>query len=299
MLAIDMEPAFARLFQTLRTLRNRPEDAPLHQARVLSGLEACRPGQNYHWHGRRREGDERAPFLVWQYTLAGQGAFRAADCAEARPLGPGEAFTSIVPSDDAYFLPPESPGWTFFWLIIDHPYVVRRVQARLRNAGAVWAVPPASPLVGRAVDLYDALRAAGWADEFAEEAEIFGFLLEWERWAHALAYPAARRERLLAEVRAEVLAAMAAGRTAVPDLAGRRGMSRTRFSHHFRRTTGLSPARFVTQVRIGEAARLLASTDLKLAAVASQTGFADATHLGKVFRRLYFVTPDTYRRSMR
>jgi transcriptional regulator GlxA family with amidase domain len=35
-----------------------------------------------------------------------------------------------------------------------------------------------------------------------------------------------------------------------------------------------------------------------LAAIAELTGFADATHLGKVFRRHYYLTPDKYRHVM-
>jgi transcriptional regulator GlxA family with amidase domain len=44
---------------------------------------------------------------------------------------------------------------------------------------------------------------------------------------------------------------------------------------------------------------MLVQTDLKLSAIAALTGFADATHLGKVFRKCYSLTPDRYRHAMR
>lgn len=293
--------ALTRLYRTLRTLRCRPEEPLNYQARVLSGLET-RTNANarrYRWHGREREGDEKRPFLVWQYTLSGQGAFRPGGSNQEILLSGGDAFATAVPSDDLYFLPPGSPCWTFFWLIIDHEYVVRRIQASFRPAGQVWRLPPESALVGCAVDLYDAVRAASLPDEFAEEAALFRFLIEYERFAHALIYPAARRERLLADTRAAVLEGMSQATFGVPQIAAKHGMSRTRFSHYFRQITGLSPGKFIAQIRIGEVARLLVASDLKLAVIAELTGFADATHLGKVFRKHFHLTPDRYRHMMR
>jgi AraC-like DNA-binding protein len=282
-----------------RSLRCRPEEPLNYQARVLSGLETRTGAERCYWHGREREGDEKKPFLVWQYTLVGQGAFRPGSSGHVILFNAGDAFATIVPSDDLYFLPPGSPGWTFFWLIIDHEYVVRRIQTSFKTAGQVWRLPPASALVSCAVDLYDAIRAASLLDELAEEAELFRFLIEYERFAHALVYPSARRERLLAETRAAVLEAMTQAVFGVPQIAAKHGMSRTRFSHYFRQITGLSPGNFITQVRIGEVARLLVSSDLKLAAIADLTGFADATHLGKVFRKHFHLTPDRYRHVMK
>ncbi|MBV9491575.1 MAG: helix-turn-helix transcriptional regulator [Verrucomicrobia bacterium] len=296
---MDAGSPLTRLYQTLRSLRCRPEEPLNYQARVLSGLETYSQGQRYRWHGREREGDAEKPFLVWQYTLAGQGAFLCSGAEEMVLLGAGDAFATVVPSDDVYFLPPCSPSWTFFWLIIDHSYIVQRIQARFKTAGQVWRLPPDSPLVGSAVDLYDSVRAASLPDEFAEEDQLFHFLIEYERFACHLTYPAARRERLLADVRAEVLARMGNGSFGVSEIAAKWGMSRTHFSHHFRKTTGLSPGRFITQVKVGEVARLLMASDLKLAAIAEVTGFADATHLGKVFRKQFLLTPDRYRQLVR
>ena len=100
------------------------------------------------------------------------------------------------------------------------------------------------------------------------------------------------------QVRKEIINRLVTGLPSVAELAEERGMSRTGFTHYFRRTTGLSPARFVNQVRLEEVVKLLVSSSLKLSAIAGLTGFADATHLGKVFRRHYYLTPDKYRHVM-
>jgi AraC-like DNA-binding protein len=295
---VDADREFQTLYRTLRSLRCRPEEPMPYPAHVISGLETQTDPSVYAWHGRKRIGDEKKPFFVWQYTLAGFGAFRSGATGELSPVSPGHAFTTLVPSDDFYFLPPESKSWTFFWLIIDHPYIVRRVRDRIRLTGPIWQVSPRSPLVERALVLFDLIRAASLPDEFAEEADLFGFLTEFERLGHQILYPPLPRERILAEVRTEVIERLPTGLPSVAELADERGMSRTGFTHHFRRTTGLSPARFINQVRLGEVAKLLVSSSLKLSAIAELTGFADATHLGKVFRRHYYLTPDKYRHVM-
>jgi AraC-like DNA-binding protein len=296
--ALDPARECQTLYCTLRSLRCRPEEPKPYPAHVISGLETQTDPSVYAWHGRKRIGDEKKPFIVWQYTLAGFGAFRSGATNEVIVMPPGYAFTTLVPSDDFYYLPPESESWTFFWLIIDHPYVVRRLRDRIRLTGPAWRVPPRSPLIERALNLFDLVRAASLPDEFAEEEDLFGFLTEFERLGHQILYPPLPRERILAEVRTEIIGRLPTGLPNVAELAEARGMSRTAFSHYFRRATGLSPARFINQVRLGEAAKLLVSSSLKLAAIAGLTGFADATHLGKVFRRHYYLTPDKYRHVM-
>jgi AraC-like DNA-binding protein len=296
--AVDADREFQTLYRTLRSLRCRPEEPRPYPAHVISGLETQTDPTIYAWHGRKRLGDAKNPFLVWQYTLAGSGAFQSGATKELALTSPGYAFTTLVPSDDFYFLPSESRSWTFFWLIIDHPYIVRRVRDRIRLTGPIWQVPPRSPLVERALNLFDLVRAASLPDEFAEEADLFGFLTEFERLGHQILYPPLPRERVLNEVRAEIIGRLPSGVPSVSELAEERGMSRTGFTHYFRRTTGLSPARFINQVRLEEVTKLLVSSSLKLSAIAEQTGFADATHLGKVFRRHYYLTPDKYRHVM-
>jgi transcriptional regulator GlxA family with amidase domain len=73
-------------------------------------------------------------------------------------------------------------------------------------------------------------------------------------------------------------------------------MNRVRFTQYFTDTTGLTPARFIAQVRISEVAKLLINSDLKLSAIADLTGFGNASSLCKVFHRHFLMTPDRYRK---
>jgi len=72
-------------------------------------------------------------------------------------------------------------------------------------------------------------------------------------------------------------------------------LERTTFSRNFKATTGISPSAFITEIRLEEAVKLL-RTEAKLEEVAASTGFADANHFCKVFRRHFHSSPGSYRR---
>ena len=85
----------------------------------------------------------------------------------------------------------------------------------------------------------------------------------------------------------------------VSALAEKRDMSRSHFSHYFKATTGMSPAKFIADVRLEQVSRRLVETSDKLGVIARDAGFADATHLCKVFRRHFHTSPGDYRRQLR
>jgi AraC-like DNA-binding protein len=293
-LAENLSRDLQRLYNTLRAVPTSAGTASNYAGSVYCGLETRVDPSEYYWDGRKRGGHPKYPYVIWQYTLNGWGNLKTERTVHR--LEGGAAFTTIVPSDDIYWLPKKSDKWTFFWFIIHHPYVVERMRKRQKLASQVWPVRPDSTLIGRAVDLFASVRSAACQDEFTEESFLFAFMLEYERLGHFLLHPAEARERLLAELRIEVLSEMRRGGPTVEQLAAKRKMSRTAFSHRFRDVTGSTPAQFITRVKLAEVTRILVQTDLKLSAIAELTGFADATHLGKVFRKRYFLTPDRYRR---
>ena len=80
----------------------------------------------------------------------------------------------------------------------------------------------------------------------------------------------------------------------VGEIAARMGMSREGFSRMFTRRSGMPPHAFWLASRLNQARKLL-RTGEPIAAVAAETGFADQSHLGRWFRRIFGVTPGQYR----
>jgi AraC-like DNA-binding protein len=72
------------------------------------------------------------------------------------------------------------------------------------------------------------------------------------------------------------------------------GMSREGFSRRFKKLYGIPPQSFQLLKKLNDARRFLRMGQ-SIAEVAVETGFADQSHLGRFFRRIFGVTPGRYR----
>lgn len=259
------------------------------------GVETRVDPRTYHKDGMHRLGPRDLPVVIFQLTLAGWGSFELYGKSRQR-LPPGESFFALVPSRHRYFLPKDSPGWTFAWVGIYHPYLLRRIAKRVGITGPVVRIPPSSLLVTSMMRLVRGAFEKDFRDRFEVELALFEFVLAYERLADELRYPGGDRERLLEWLRARTLATPRRP-PSIEAIAAERDMTRSHFSHYFRARTGLTPARFMSEVRVQEAARMLLATRAPLKQVASEWGFANVNHFGKAFRRFQHASPAAYRRS--
>lgn len=72
------------------------------------------------------------------------------------------------------------------------------------------------------------------------------------------------------------------------------GMSKFHLCRQFSAKFGLSPNRYQRQLRLQQA-KVLLSRGGNIAEIASACGFADQSHMGRVFKSTYGVTPRSYR----
>ena len=85
--------------------------------------------------------------------------------------------------------------------------------------------------------------------------------------------------------------------TGLLELAALCGLSRSHFARAFRQTTGLPPHRWLLMQRVRQAKALLQATTLPLAEIALECGFADQSHLTRVFSRWVGLSPGAWRRQ--
>lgn len=256
------------------------------------GYETRRAGSPYHWDGTQRGLSSEQPRLLFQYTLEGRGEY--AEGEKLWAVEPGYGFTVLLPSAHCYYLPTACASWTFFWFMVQHPFVTGRIQGLRQEEAAVQQWKTGSPVLESAAALFEAACLGKLREVWSFEEMLFSWLLETERELHHRRFPKDERQRLLDETRRLV-----SGRLQKPpgatELAEVHQLERTTFSRIFKAKTGLSPAAFVTEVRLEEALKLL-RTKAKLEEVAAETGFADANHFCKVFRRHFHTSPGAYRR---
>jgi AraC family transcriptional regulator len=83
----------------------------------------------------------------------------------------------------------------------------------------------------------------------------------------------------------------------IDDLAQMTRLSSSYFSTAFRVSFGTSPHDYISRRRVDQAEHLMLTTDIPLCEIALDCGFADQSHLSRVFRRLKGATPAAWRRA--
>ncbi len=85
----------------------------------------------------------------------------------------------------------------------------------------------------------------------------------------------------------------------VADMADHVHLSASQLQREFSKSFGISPMRYLREVRIGVVRHLLESSDLRLSQIAAQCGFSDQSHLSRHFKSSTGLTPLKYRQRFR
>jgi AraC-like DNA-binding protein len=110
------------------------------------------------------------------------------------------------------------------------------------------------------------------------------------------AYPKGAMTRLQANRAKAFLAEHCADDVSLIDVARACGLSRGHFTKSFRVSTGHTPHQWLQRYRVDKAKSLLLDSSNSIAAVAAACGFADQSHLTRVFSRLVGDSPAAWRR---
>jgi len=297
-------PEWAAALHQLTLLSRKPVPSPswwTPKTAFFGSVETRTDPTSYHWDGMKRLARGDPPLFAFQLTLAGWGNFQLYGQPPLR-VTPGKAFIALMPSRHRYYLPENSPGWTFAWISIYHPYLLARIAKQVAITGPLFEVAPDGPLAASTARLVRGAIKKDFRNRFEVELALFEFLLACEQSAEqardSFRDTPDQGRQLLDAVRSHIVAGLPKALD-VHALAAGHGMSRTHFSHLFRARTGLTPAHFATEVRIHEAARMLLETHAPLKQIAAACGFANPNHFCKVFRRIQHVSPKAYRRTVR
>lgn len=261
--------------------------APLHAMITSAGYQEVRDTA-YDWHGLRRG---NAEFALLQYTLAGEGML-AYEGRETR-VGPGHAMLLHFPHDNRYWLP-RGGHWTFFYVCLNGREVLRHWRALVASAGPLVALGDGSPGLRSAAGACCAVLQRNVPSAFAASSLAYAMtmaLLD-DCWPPGPIREAPSFvERVVRFCRSSL-----ARPIGVDDMAAAAGLSRYHFSRRFQEARGVSPARFLAEVRMQEAVRLI-QTNLPVKDVARRCGFRDPNYFCKVFRRTFGVSPGAFGRS--
>ncbi|MBR3577129.1 MAG: helix-turn-helix transcriptional regulator, partial [Clostridia bacterium] len=83
------------------------------------------------------------------------------------------------------------------------------------------------------------------------------------------------------------------------EIAASLGICERYFRKFFTERAGVSPAQFVTDMRLRRAKSMLACSDKSITDIAFACGFYDSSHLTRVFKKQEGITPKDYRKRTR
>jgi AraC family transcriptional regulator len=95
----------------------------------------------------------------------------------------------------------------------------------------------------------------------------------------------------------EIMRTRLASNLTIADVAAECKLTPSHFARSFRRSTGVAPHEFLSQLRIDEAKRLMLTTKLPLADIALICGFGDQSYFTRVFSRSVGASPGAWRRA--
>jgi len=85
----------------------------------------------------------------------------------------------------------------------------------------------------------------------------------------------------------------------IPSLSRLLHLSSSRLSHLFKRDTGCSLHRFLTQCRLDQAATLLQRTDTPVKEISYSVGYSHPPSFARAFRNRFGCSPNDYRAKVR
>lgn len=227
------------------------------------------------------------------YVTSGRGTFYGAG-HDRIEVGAGDMLL-LRPNRWHSYLPDRRTGWHEYWIGFRGPNIDSRFRNDFFDEGLevfrVGLREEVTVLYLQAIDVAERERSA--CQPYL--AGIANLLLGMAMYHHS------NRQFVSGEVveridRARRIMREELYENPAPEQVARRvNMSYSWFRKMFRDYTNISPARYMQELRLQEACRLLSGTDMSIKEIAFRLNYGDASYFSNMFRRRLRMTPVEYR----
>ncbi|OQA82915.1 MAG: HTH-type transcriptional activator Btr [Lentisphaerae bacterium ADurb.Bin242] len=268
-----------------------PRTIPLHSMLVSCGYET-RTSASYDFNGLLRG---QAEFAIFQYTIGGEGSLDY----EARKykMRPGDAMLLHVPHAHRYYLAPGTPFWRHLFLTITGAEAIRLMREAESRYGPVVNLPPESPPIRKAVEMILKHQKQELKSPFRTSSLVYDFVTGLHDYFTDATRGTERLNSILIRTVHNFCVRHLADDIDVDDIAREAGYSRAHFSRLFHHLYGIPPSRFLTELRLRSAIRILQIELCSVKEIAARCGFKDESYFCKVFKRYHGVSPKTFRQG--
>jgi len=251
-------------------------DSELTIAIPLGNPDAVAQKQRYRYDCEHRKDGQ---FVIIQQTHSGQGALRWRGREWSVP--PGHAFVCLVPERFKYYYPKGSrEPWRFAWICV-YGSLARFLCQALRNAhGPVLPLPLGSTLSKEFLGFATSARNRIFREPHAITFAATAFFLNWKRLLDRPGNSAADPvETVMRTCQARFREPLG-----IKELAALAGISREHLTRVFSQRTGVSPARYLRQIRLTAALEILNTSRATQKEAAYRSGFSSIQALQRAIR---------------
>ena len=268
-----------------------PRMVLLHSMLPNCGYETRRT-PDYDFDGQKRG---QVEFSIFQYTVAGEGSLDYE--GTVHKMHSGDAMLLHVPHRHRYFLERGTSFWRHCYLTISGSDAVRLLRDAESSYGPVVNLPRDSEPVIRMIRILDSARGGQIKSAFAASGLIYDFIMSLHDYLSSGRQEEDLLKRQLIRKVHQYCLKHLADDIDVSSMAREAGCSRAHFSRLFKQFYGISPARFLNELRLSSAIRLLQLEFSSIKEISARCGFRDESYFCKVFRKYHGISPEKFRRG--
>ncbi len=234
---------------------------------------------------------KRSPYtgFLLQYTLEGCGLFET--CEKTDMLTPGKAFFISFPDASRYYLP-ENGNWKFFYLHFDGELAAYFYDRILKTAGRTFWINRNSQAIQSFLEEYQSVKIGRKYKRYESGTFLYQFLSILQR---ELELPLPPKDNAFVEEAEAWIQSNFRNQANLSEMCRNLGVSLPHLTRQFHYQKGISPMKYLTQLRLEQAILLLLNTTLKVDQIAAECGYANGNYFSKVFRKAMGISPTEYR----
>ena len=225
------------------------------------------------------------------YITQGSGRFRSASVPGPVPV-PAGSLILLFPGEWHSYRPLEDTGWKEYWIGFESAQMDAWVRDGFFSVSKpLWQAGLHSDIVA----LYEDAVETATEQQSGFQQRLGGIVshllsLAWFYGRNSELSEVAERMN-----RAKIIISERFSEITPESLAEELFMGYSNFRRVFRQYTGLSPAKYIQQVRIGRAKEALTNTSKPVKEIAYETGYENEDYFSTAFRRITGIPPLVYR----
>ena len=228
---------------------------------------------------------------LFQYTLSGQGVFKNGD--NKYTMTKDMSFFIHMPGDHIYYLPENSESWELIYIIFSGTEVKAYFDKIIENTGNVICFDSDSRLLNLFLHIFTEAQNGNITDAFMASGLTHQFLME-------LCRTVLQKDKT--KYSARICSAISLIEEnykkayGPEELADALNISKNHLIREFTKEVGLSPGKYISKMKIQEAANLLLNSKYSVDEIAKLCGYSCGNYFSKVFNGFMSMTPSEFRK---